>query len=160
MNQCPCGSGASYSECCEKFISGSQPAQTAEQLMRARYSAYVNCEMDFVFASTHPDHRTGYDHAGTKQWAENAQWEGLEIVATQKGGVDDSVGEVEFIARFSEKGVARVHHEDGQFKRKEGTWYFTDGLMVRSKPLNVTKIGRNDPCSCGSGQKFKKCCGK
>jgi hypothetical protein len=26
----------------------------------------------------------------------------------------------------------------------------------RSEP----KIGRNDPCPCGSGQKFKKCCGK
>lgn len=27
-----------------------------------------------------------------------------------------------------------------------------------ARPVNV-KIGRNDPCSCGSGQKFKRCCG-
>jgi len=32
--------------------------------------------------------------------------------------------------------------------------------MVKAKPLSVTKVGRNDPCSCGSGQKYKKCCGK
>ena len=24
----------------------------------------------------------------------------------------------------------------------------------------IRKVGRNDPCSCGSGKKFKKCCGK
>lgn len=57
MTICPCGSGNTYSECCEQIISGSRPATTAEQLMRARYSAYVFAQMDFVFESTHPDHR-------------------------------------------------------------------------------------------------------
>ena len=160
MTLCPCGSGIPYSDCCEQIISGGRAAKTAEQLMRARYSAYVNAEMDFIFESTHPEHRQGYDHSGTKEWAENAEWQGLEIISTTKGGCDDSVGEVEFIARFVEKGDQREHHEAGQFKRKEGNWYFTEGQMVRPKPLTVTKIGRNDPCSCGSGVKYKKCCGK
>ena len=160
MTICPCGSGNPYSECCEQIITGVRPAETAEQLMRARYSAYVFAKMDFVFESTHPDHRKGYDHAGTKEWAETAEWQGLEIIGTNKGGADDSVGEVEFIARFAEKGNNREHHESGQFKKKEGIWYFTDGKMVLPKPLTVTKIGRNDPCTCGSGLKYKKCCGK
>lgn len=160
MSLCPCGSGIPYSDCCEQIISGGRSAKTAEQLMRARYSAYVNAEMDFIFESTHPEHRQGYDHSGTKEWAETAEWQGLEIISTTRGGCDDSVGEVEFIARFVEKGDSREHHEAGQFKRKEGIWYFTEGQMVRPKPLTVTKIGRNDPCSCGSGVKYKKCCGK
>jgi SEC-C motif-containing protein len=160
MNICPCGSEKDYSECCEQIISGVQSAKTAEQLMRARYSAYVLAEMNFIFESTHPDHREGYDHAGTKEWAETADWHGLEVIDTNKGGEGDSVGEVEFIARFTEKGNKREHHEAGQFKRKDGHWYFTDGNMVRPKPLVVTKIGRNDPCTCGSGLKYKKCCGK
>lgn len=160
MTQCPCGSGNPYSECCEQIISGALTAATAEQLMRARYSAYVHAQMDFIFESTHPDHRQGYDHAGTKEWAETAEWQGLEIIGTSRGGEGDSVGEVEFIARFIENGNKREHHEAGQFKRKEGRWYFTEGSMVRAKPLTVTKIGRNDPCSCGSGIKYKKCCGK
>lgn len=160
MTLCPCGSGNSYSQCCEPVTSGSQAAKTAEQLMRARYSAYVLALMDFIFESTHPDHRQGYDHAGTREWAETAQWQGLEIIDTKKGGEDDSVGEVEFIARFTENGTNREHHEAGQFKRKEGRWYFTEGQMVRPKPLAVNKIGRNDPCICGSGLKYKKCCGK
>ncbi len=160
MALCPCGSGNPYSECCEQIISGSLSAQTAEQLMRARYSAYVLAKMDFIFESTHPDHREGYDHAGTKEWAESAEWQGLNIIDTIRGGADDSVGEVEFIARFIEKGNDREHHEAGQFRRKDGRWYFTEGRMVRAKPLTVTKIGRNDQCTCGSGLKYKKCCGK
>lgn len=160
MSICPCGSGAIYAECCEPVINGTRPAATAEQLMRARYSAYVNVEMDFVFDSTHKDHRQGYDHEGTKSWAEDSEWLGLEIIDTVRGGESDSTGQVEFIARFKEKGVLREHHENGLFKKEGGAWYFTEGAMVKPKPLTVTKIGRNDPCSCGSGLKYKKCCGK
>jgi uncharacterized protein YecA (UPF0149 family) len=36
--------------------------------------------------------------------------------------------------------------EDPQ-KRPQGT------------PVTVSKIGRNEPCPCGSGKKYKKCCG-
>ncbi len=118
MTLCPCGSGNSYQQCCEEIITGNRSAQTAEQLMRARYSAYVFAEMDFIFESTHPEHREGYDHAGTKTWAETAEWLGLEIISTRRGGPDESIGEVEFIARFNEKGELVEHHEAGQFKRK------------------------------------------
>lgn len=128
--------------------------------MRARYSGYVFAQMDFIFESTHPEHRQDYDHAGTKEWAETAEWQGLEIIGTNRGGADDSVGEVEFIARFLEKGEAREHHEAGQFKKKDGRWHFTEGRMIRQKPLTATKVGRNEPCPCGSGLKHKKCCGK
>ena len=31
---------------------------------------------------------------------------------------------------------------------------------IKSTPKKVTKIGRNDPCPCGSGKKYKQCCGK
>lgn len=160
MSTCYCGSSVTYADCCEPVISGAQPATTAEQLMRARYSAYVGAQMDFIFETTHPDHRQGYDHAGTKEWAESSEWLGLEIVGTKGGGVKDDGGEVEFIARFSEKGVLREHHENAQFKKVDGRWYFTDGAMVKPKPLTVNKTGRNDPCTCGSGLKYKKCCGK
>jgi SEC-C motif-containing protein len=160
MSNCPCGSGLTFSECCEPVINGTQTAETAEQLMRARYSAYVGVQMDFVFESTHPDHRQGYDHAGTKEWAESSEWQGLEIVATRNGGTGDSTGEVEFVARFKENGTQREHHENAQFRKDGERWYFTDGIMVKPKPLTVSKVGRNDPCSCGSGLKYKKCCGK
>lgn len=160
MNSCPCGSGVAYSDCCEPVINGVGPAETAEKLMRARYSAHVCVQMDFVFESTHPDNREGYDHKGTREWAEKADWQGLEIISANKGGRDDAVGEVEFIARYREKGILREHHECAQFKRHDGVWFFADGAMVGPKPIIVNKIGRNEPCNCGSGLKYKKCCGK
>lgn len=161
MSLCPCGSASTYAACCEPIIKGTRPAETAEQLMRARYSAYVNTEMEFVFASTHPEHRQGYDHEGTKAWAENSEWLGLQILSTSKGTKDDTHGEVEFVARFKEQGgVPRSHHEQGQFEKLDGRWYFTEGVMAKPMPIISNKIGRNDPCNCGSGLKYKKCCGK
>ena len=160
MNSCPCGSGASYADCCEPVITGARPAETAEKLMRARYCAYVNVQPDFLFETTHPDHRQGYDHKGTKEWAESAEWEGLEIVGSERGAEGDSDGEVEFIARYRLKEALHEHHELAGFKKEKGAWFFTEGSMVKPKPLVSTKIGRNEPCPCGSGAKYKKCCGK
>lgn len=160
MNTCPCGSGADYAACCEPVITGKKAAETAEQLMRARYSAHAKVAVDFLFESTHPDHRQGYDHKGTRAWAENSEWHGLEILETVKGGPRDEEGEVVFVARYRDKNGVRSHHERGQFKRRDGRWFFTEGIMVKPQPLSASKVGRNDPCLCGSGQKYKKCCGK
>lgn len=160
-NSCHCGSEATYAKCCKPIVTGKKQAETAEQLMRARYSAYAIAEMDFIFESTHPDYREGYDHEGTKAWAENSEWLGLEIISTDKGGADDSIGEVEFIARFKEEnGTLQEHHEHGQFRKEKGCWYFTEGVMHKQRPIVSTKVGRNEPCPCGSGTKYKKCCGK
>ena len=161
MEMCPCGSTRTYEECCGLLIKGERPAVTAEQVMRSRYSAYVKVETDYLFSTTHPDHRQGYDHKGTKLWAENSQWEGLEILGTSGGGPEDSEGEVEFIACYREKGLKKQYHENAHFKKENGIWYFTEGAAVAPKPIIRTepKVGRNDPCPCGSGKKFKKCCG-
>ena len=160
MNNCYCGSGIAFSDCCEPALLGTRPAETAEKLMRARYSAYVAINTDFIFATTHPDRRKDFDHKGTKDWAESAEWEGLEIVNVQEGGKEDTVGDVEFIARYRINGALREHHELAHFSKGNGQWFFVDGSMVRPKPIIAEKIGRNDPCPCGSGAKYKKCCGK
>ncbi len=161
MTPCPCGSTLSYGECCEPLIKGERPAQSAEQLMRSRYSAYVKIETEYLFETTHPAYREGYDHKGTREWAENSRWEGLTICATKGGGHGDDEGEVEFIVSYREKGVRREHHENARFKKENDRWFFTDGKQVASRPIvrSGPKIGRNDPCPCGSGAKFKKCCG-
>lgn len=160
MKTCPCGSNKDYSACCEPFILGKATAQTAEQLMRARYSAYTVAAMDFILESTHPEHRSDYDQEGTRQWAVESEWKGLEICSTKNGGENDTTGEVEFIARFNRGTMPHEHHENGQFEKMHGVWYFTEGNLVKPRPLTSQKIGRNDTCSCGSGKKYKKCCGK
>lgn len=160
MVLCPCGSSRPYSDCCEPLITGKRTAETAEQMMRSRYSAYSRVEIDYIYETTHPDHRADYDPDGTRKWAEESEWEGLEIVSTKDGGSKDERGEVEFVARFCEQGVLKSHHEIADFRKLDGKWYFTDGRSAPQKPLVSSKIGRNEPCPCGSGAKFKKCCGK
>lgn len=160
MEPCPCGSEKGYTECCEPIITDSKKADTAEALMRSRYTAYVKKEFNYIYESTDPSQRKEYDQSGGASWSKNFDWQGLEIVRTENGGPEDETGIVEFIARYRKKGSAFQHHEIAEFSKIEDQWYFKDGQpptptqFVRQGP----KIGRNDPCSCGSGKKFKKCC--
>ncbi len=162
MDRCPCGSVLSYEECCEPIIKGEKLADTAEQVMRARYSAYAMKDLDFLLTSLHPDHRADYDAKSTRAWAERAQWHKLDILETSGGGPEDKQGTVEFTASYTEGGYKTDHHELAIFEKESGTWYFVKGEAVPPKQVIRTtpKIGRNDPCSCGSGKKYKKCCGK
>ena len=86
----------------------------------------------------------------------------MEIVATEKGTEQDDEGLVEFIARYSVNGTDFEHHERSYFQRIDGEWKFIDGELVKPEPIvrESPKVGRNDPCPCGSGKKYKKCCGK
>src|SRR5512140_283396 len=102
MDLCPCGSTLSYEACCRPVIKGEQPAKTAEQLMRSRYSAYVTKELDYILTSLHPGHRADYDANSTRAWAESAEWHGIEIIKTTKGGEQDNEGQVEFVVSFTE----------------------------------------------------------
>ncbi len=162
MDVCPCGSNTAYAECCQPLIKGERPALTAEHLMRSRYSAYVKKEIGYIFTSLHPDHRSDYDEKSTREWAESAEWDTFKILDTKKGGHEDQEGQVEFVVTFLEKGIKREHHELSSFKKHDGTWYFTEGKTQSPRPVvrAMPKTGRNDPCACGSGKKYKKCCGQ
>lgn len=159
--ECPCQSGKRFSQCCEPIINGYQQATTAEQLMRARYTAYARLQMDFIENTHDPKTRHEIDMESNRQWAESTKWVGLEILQTQGGGIEDEKGTVEFKARFETEEGLKEHHEHSQFRKVDGRWYFSDGKTPGRSPFlrNGTKIGRNDPCSCGSGKKYKKCCG-
>jgi len=160
QSNCPCGSGAAYDKCCGPIISGESKAETAQALMRARYSAYVKQDVDFLLNSLHPDGAGGVDRESTKAWAQNAKWHGLEILDTAAGGSKDETGEVEFVAKYTMQDEPQRHHERGMFKRHNGQWRYLDGNEIHPTPVvgPRVRIGRNDSCICGSGTKFKKCC--
>ncbi len=157
---CVCGKGPSLEECCGRFLSGEAAPATAEELMRSRYAAYAVANLDYLEQTIDPD-VGGFDRKNAAQWSKNATWEGMEVVETVAGGPDDDEGVVEFIARYKMDGQGVAHHERSTFRRADGKWYFRDGKMVKPKPMvrETPKVGRNDPCPCGSGMKFKKCCG-
>lgn len=134
--------------------------KTAEELMRARYHAYETCDMEFIKESHDPDNTDGIDWAECEKWARESQWLGLEILSTTKGGEDDKDGIVEFKATYIENGKTIVHHERSYFVKKNGVWFYQKWLPITSTRINENRVGRNDPCPCGSGKKYKKCCGK
>ena len=169
MENCPCGSLFPYNDCCSLLIQGGGYADTAEDLMRSRYSAFVKRRWDYLAQTSLHSEKSADDY---RKSAENAEWKRLEIKSIQGGEHDDNSGRIEFHAWFSEGKKENVLMEHSHFEKKEGRWYYDEKnshpitppatkppaqkTIVRSAP----KTGRNDPCPCNSGKKFKKCCGK
>lgn len=162
MSQCPCNSGIEFSDCCAPYLKGRKKPATALALIRSRYTAHTFANIDYIQSTHHPDHRHEIDVKSTREWAENSEWLSLDILSSTDGGENDESGTVEFIAKFNDaKGNLINHHEVSLFAKSAGEWFFVDAEAPRVKQVrrDAPKIGRNDPCSCGSGKKFKKCCG-
>jgi len=159
---CPCGSGRAYAECCEPIITGKAKAATAEALMRARYSAYVTHEIDFIASScVRQEGDSDIDLEETRRWSEESQWLGLTIHQTEKGGPNDDEGIVDFSASYVRKGLKDEHREIAGFKKVDGAWLYAEGRLAATTIVRAgPKVGRNDQCPCGSGKKYKHCCGK
>lgn len=161
-DKCPCGSGKSYAECCEPIIKGVEKAKTAEALMRARYTSYVKHEIDFIVKSCYQaGEQSDIDIEATRQWSEESTWHGLKIMRTEKGGENDEDGWVEFTASYTQKGMKDDYLEQAHFKKVNGEWLYDQGNLI---PTTIKregrKIGRNEKCPCGSGKKYKQCCGR
>ena len=159
---CPCKSGKTFGECCGPFIAGTATAETAEALMRARYSSYVTGDVEFLKTSATKACQAEFDENSSRAWSKAAEWHGLEIIKTEAGGAGDDSGVVEFRALYTANGEFCDHHEVAQFVREDGGWKFSDGELVGETPIvrEQPKVGRNDLCPCGSGKKYKKCCGR
>ena len=162
MSICPCGSGRPFGDCCAPYIQGKSLPPTAEALMRSRYTAFARQEMPYLASTLHPSQRHDYDEAGATRWARESDWEGLEIIEVSQDPANANRGSVEFRASYRMNGVKHVHHELAEFRRTDGVWYFYDGKMQGAGQFRreTPKVGRNDPCPCGSGRKYKKCCGR
>ena len=144
---CPCGSGIALDDCCGKWHQG-QPAPSAERLMRSRYSAYTLGLIDYVVATTLPAQQAALDRDSMRAWSLGSTWLGLEVEGSE---LIDTHAFVTFTARWHDGDGEHRHRERSAFVQQAGRWYFID-------PTVPLKAGRNDPCPCGSGQKFKKCC--
>ena len=159
MSECPCGSEKQFDACCGPYIDGA-PALTAEAAMRSRYSAHVLANAEYLAATLSKDQRADFDREEMAQSFADTKWLGLEIRRIEMGGETDATGTVEFVARYR-TGMQQVsHHELSFFTREEGRWVFAGCEMNPKAPtVRVEKVGRDDPCPCGSGKKYKKCCG-
>lgn len=134
--------------------------KTALELMKARYEAYKNGDIKFIKETHDPETAINVSWEDTEEWAKNSKWLGLEILSVVDGKEDDEKGIVEFKAFYEENNEKRVHHEKSLFVKNNGKWYYKKWLPIQGTIEKNEKIGRNDICPCGSGKKYKKCCGK
>ncbi len=124
---CPCGNSASYADCCQRLHLGKTRAQTAEQLMRSRYSAYALKLSDYLLETTHPEKRTTDLRQAISAWAAQSEFYRLEILSTRQGQATDKIGKVEFIASYRQQGQDRQLSELSRFKRYRKLWVYLDG---------------------------------
>ncbi|TCM71147.1 SEC-C motif-containing protein [Acinetobacter calcoaceticus] len=154
LQQCPCGLGQ-YAQCCQPLHQGEAVAQSAEQLMRSRYSAFALGQIDYLLATTALGQQQALDRAAIASWSSANQWLGLEIVQS-KAKLGKIHAQVEFKANYRDLKAAATepaeqHHEISHFVLHQGRWYFLDPTTDQALTMKQT-------CICGSQKKFKQCC--
>lgn len=124
--------------------------------MRSRYSAFVLKLGDYVLATWDKSSRPKNANLDTSP----TEWQSLEIIDCKKGQANDNKGVVEFKAHYRLDGKDFTLHEVSRFIKQQGQWFYLDGAVKSiAKPGQQTNFGLNAPCSCGSGKKYKRCCG-
>lgn len=119
--RCPCGMGLGYAECCGPLHAGT-PAATAEQLMRSRYSAFAVGDPAYLLATWHSSTRPA-----ALELDPDVRWLGLDVLATEGGGLLAAEGTVEFTAHRIAGGSRGEQHEVSRFVREDGAWRYLDG---------------------------------
>ncbi len=151
--QCYCGSGRLFPDCCGPVVAGIRPAPTAEALMRSRYTANVLQDTAYLLKTWHPSTRPQtMDGDGIPLWYS------LAVLSTAQGRKGDESGVVEFRALYRTAAGMGELHEKSRFVFEDGRWLYMDGVLLAGRAGQPGKTGRNSPCPCGSGRKFKKCC--
>jgi SEC-C motif-containing protein len=94
--------------------------------MRARYTAYVTGDVDFIVKSYAPEctFAAAIDRQLIETWSKNSEWLGLDVIATEQGQSGDDFGVVEFVARYKLSGVKVEHRERAVFRKCSGRWAF------------------------------------
>jgi SEC-C motif-containing protein len=151
---CPCGGAQSYESCCKPYLERGKLPATAEALMRSRYSAFALGNSSYLMNTWHPT-----TAPAKLDLAVSPVWCGLDILATEGGSPEDTKSMVEFKAHYLEQGRMGTLHEMSRFVKENGRWFYVGG-DIKETPPDSRKVGRNDPCPCGSNRKYKKCCGQ
>ena len=130
MTACPCSADRDYADCCGRYLSGGQLPPTAEALMRSRYTAFARQNANWLYASLLPAKREKNELKSLQKSFRGITWTQLEVLATDKGGAQDSEGTVEFRAHCTANGETATIHERSSFVKQGDRWYYVDGEML------------------------------
>ena len=126
---CPCTSKKPYDRCCGPFHAGTAAAETAELLMRSRFSAYALGKVDYLIATRPEAKRPEENREELVTYCKSVQCVGLKIVGREKGGQADDTGVVTFHASLQTNGRRSLHIETSTFARENGRWVYVDGVV-------------------------------
>lgn len=149
--QCHCGSDRLLKDCCHQIWQQGGDLLSAERVMRARYTAYVQGNIDFLRITTLPIQQAALDILQMTRWSQQTEWRGLQVISHQLATHSQRHAWVIFTVSCREDGQSYTHHERSAFVRDAESWRFID-------PTVSLKAERNQACVCGSMQKFKRCC--
>jgi SEC-C motif domain protein len=149
---CPCGRDRALPACCGPLLKGEKKASTAEDLMRARYTAFATGNVDFIMNTHDPDTVDQIDRNATERWAKDSEWLALEVLKTEGGEESAQVGTVDFLARYRTGQTTTEHRERAKFRKREGRWMFVDGGPIPK----VKKILVSGFVKAGKKHKKKK----
>lgn len=123
---CPCGNNKEYKKCCGYFHDKSGYPSTAEALMRSRYSAYVLNKEKYLLYTWHKSKRPEVLHLK----ADGFKWLELQIIYKKDGEEGDSIGVVEFKAKYSNCLNIGYIHEVSNFLKEDSKWFYVDGKII------------------------------
>lgn len=89
--------------------------------MRSRYSAFAVQDAGYLLRTWHSSTRIDRILFDADQ-----RWTGLDIIATEGGGMLHPTGTVEFRAHYNRRGVLGSQHETSRFVREDGRWVYLD----------------------------------
>lgn len=123
VEKCYCGSDLTFELCCEPFLNNKVIPDSAEKLMRSRYSAYVVANARYIIDTTHPKTRHFHSRKAILQWSKENTWEKLEIILSE-------VNRVVFKAYFKDSGeIRQIHYENSLFEKLGEKWYYVSGTF-------------------------------
>jgi preprotein translocase subunit SecA len=156
-------------------------SEAAKEFLRAEISELEKYVLLQIYDGTWKDHLYSMDHLKESVWMRSFaerdpkteyKREGFRMFNEMLEAIEDRVTDIIFKVRLEAGARARsvwrvsrtAHDEVGQFamaERQRAAAQAPQGEQkVKQIKLEQPKVGRNDPCPCGSGKKYKKCCGK
>jgi SEC-C motif domain protein len=131
-------------------------AATAEQVMRSRFTAHVIGDEAHLHRTYLPTASQPY--VAEAETGQPMEWTRL-VIHSHEPEVKPDMSYVDFTAYYNEGGREQAMHEKSEFLRVKGEWIFNRPIRQGPAPVKTAvKVGRNDPCPCGSGKKYKQCC--
>ncbi|VEG90653.1 YchJ family protein [Legionella spiritensis] len=124
MKSCPCCSQKPYESCCGLYLEAQQIPETPEALMRSRYTAYSQANIEYIKKTMRGQPLLGYNELEAKIWASHAVWLGLEVLETSLHPKKPNTGYVEFIARLRSGNDMQIIHERSEFEKYQGRWFY------------------------------------